>query len=69
MLIGCWRRSMPRRRNGTRGVVNEHILVSALNDAFGADQVHVFTGGAMDRIGIQRQMAVFRHAHIIIGMI
>ena len=50
-------------------VEHEQLLIDALVDLVGAGNVHVFRGGSMDRLGMERQIAAFRKANIIIGML
>ena len=49
-------------------VENEQLLIDALAGLVGTDNVHVFRGGTMDRVGMERQIAAFRKASIIIGL-
>ena len=55
------------RQSGSRVVEHEHILIDALRAAVGPEHIEVFTGGTMDRAGMERQIATFRKAQIIIG--
>ena len=56
------------RQGRYRAVENEQLLIDALAGLVGADNVHVFRGGTMDRVGMERQIAAFRKASIIIGL-
>ena len=56
------------RMSGSRVVENEQLLIDALVGLVGAGNVHVFRGGTMDRAGMERQIAAFRKANIIIGL-
>ena len=65
--FGCMYMSCLFRQSGSRVVEHEHILIDALRAAVGPEHIEVFTGGTMDRAGMERQIFTFRKAQIIIG--